>query len=256
MRRPVTTGSRLRAGERCPAILLAACLILRAAHPAFAGPATPTSGHHHRDHATVRHSFDDVRHWQSVFDDPARDAWQKPGELVGALQIRPGMTVADIGAGTGYFSRYLATAVGDAGTVFAVDPEPRLVAHLRERAEQEGTGQVIPVLGSPDNPRLPAGAVDLVLIVNTLHHIDGRTDYFRRLQRALKPGGRIAVVDFKKEPLPVGPPPEHKLAPEQAIDEFSRAGYQLVDRPELLPYQYVLVFAPTGSALPPPTAGR
>jgi len=208
------------------------------------GP-TPTAGHHHgHDDATARHAFDDVSHWQSVFDDPARDAWQKPAELVAALQIRPGMAVADIGAGTGYFSRYLAAAVGDAGTVFAVDPEPNLVRHLRERSEKEGTAQVVPVLGSVDNPRLPAGAVDLVLFVNTVHHIDTRVDYLRRLQRALKPGGRVAVVDFKKEPLPVGPPMDHKLAPDKVIAEFAAAGYRLVDRPEVLPYQYVLVFVP------------
>jgi len=211
---------------------------------------TPTPGMHQPDDATVRHAFDDVPHWQAVLDDPARDAWQKPAALVQALGIRPGMTVADLGAGTGYFSRYLSAAVGDKGTVLAVDPEVKLVRHLRDRAEKDGTANVVPILASLDNPRLPAGAVDLVLIVNTVHHIDARTDYFRRLQRALQPGGRVAIVDYKKEPLPVGPPPAHKLAPEQVTAELTAAGYRLVEHPDVLPYQYVLVFAPEGAAGP------
>jgi protein-L-isoaspartate O-methyltransferase len=98
------------------------------------------------DDATSRHDFADVRYWSSVFDDPARDAWQKPDELVAALAIARGSAVADLGAGTGYLSRRLATAVGPQGTVFAVETEPNLVAHLRRRAEREKTPNVVPVL--------------------------------------------------------------------------------------------------------------
>ena len=88
------------------------------------------------DDATSHRSFADVEQWVAVFDDPARDAYQKPREVVRALRIRPGMRVADVGAGTGYFSRYLSAAVGAAGTVLAVDTEPELVRYLRERAEK------------------------------------------------------------------------------------------------------------------------
>ncbi len=202
---------------------------------------TAAAAESHHD-ATARHSFEDVEHWTSLFDDPSRDAWQRPQDVVQALQLRPGMCVADLGAGTGYFSRYLAAAVGEAGTVLAVDTEPNLVVHLRERAEKERTANVVPVLASPDNPRLPVGAVDLILIVDTVHHIDDRIGYFRRLQRFLKSAGRVVIIDFKKEDLPVGPPPEHKLAREQIVDELQSAGYQLVAAPALLPYQYVLIF--------------
>jgi len=198
----------------------------------------------HGEHdATAHHSFADVEHWTKVFDDPERDEWQKPAELVKALGIAPGMHVADLGAGTGYFSRYLSVAVGGRGTVFAVDPEPNLVVHLRERAQRESTANVVPVLASFDNARLPTSAVDLVLIVDTFHHIDDRVNYFVGLKRCLAPTGRVAVVDFKKEPLPVGPPMEHKLAREQVVEEMQSAGYRLVDEPSVLPYQYVLVFS-------------
>jgi predicted methyltransferase len=210
----------------------------------LAAEAKPPAQVHHD--ATVRHSFADVPHWIAVFDDPARDAWQKPAEVVQALEIRRGMCVADLGAGTGYFSRYLSAAVGERGTVFAIDTEPNLVMYLRERAEREQRPNVVPILASADNPRLPAGMVDLVLIVDTVHHIDDRVDYARRLQRALKPGGRVVVIDFKKDAdISVGPPAEHRLARAQVIEEFQSAGYKLIAAPEVLPYQYFLIFQPT-----------
>ena len=196
------------------------------------------------DDATTHHSFDDVEHWKAVFDDPARDEWQKPADLVKALAIRPGMAVADLGAGTGYLSRHLSAAVGPDGTVFAAEPEPKLLAYLRERAEREKTANVVPVLASLDDPRLPPRSVDLVLVVDTFHHIDHRVAYFRALRRVLRSGGRVAIVDWHKRPLPVGPPPEHKLDRDQVVDEMRAAGYALAAEPDVLPYQYVLVFAP------------
>src|SRR5262249_20114347 len=140
---------------------------------------------------------------------PARAAWQKPEQVVSALALRPGQCVADLGAGTGYFSRLLSGAVGPTGTVLAVDPEPNLIAYLRERSEREGTANVVPVLASHDNPRLPAGLVDVVLIVDTYHHIDDRITYLRNLRRALRPTGPVPVVDSQQPPLPVGPELDH-----------------------------------------------
>ncbi len=196
------------------------------------------------DHATSHRRFDDVSAWSKVFDDPARDAWQKPAEVVAALGLRGGQTVADLGAGTGYFSRYLAGAVGPAGSVLAVDPEPNLVAALRDRAEREALRNVVPVLTSRDVPRLPARAVDLVLVVDTYHHIDGRVAYFRGLRGALRPDGRVAVIDWQKRPLPVGPEMGHKLAREQVVAEMEEAGFTLAGEPSILPYQYFLIFRP------------
>ncbi|SRR6266404_1526210 len=207
--------------------------------PAAPASAAPT---HAPFAATSRHPFDDAKYWSSIFDDPARDVWQKPADVVAALGLRPGMRVADLGAGTGYFSRYLSAAVGTGGTVFAVDTEPNLVARLRERAEQEHTANVTPVLASFDDPRLPAASIDVVLIVDTYHHLDARLGYLTRLRGALKPHGRVAIVEWQAKPLPVGPPLEHKLAREQVIEEMQAAGYRLVAEPPILPYQYVLLF--------------
>jgi predicted methyltransferase len=183
-------------------------------------PARPRATSPALFHATPGsdHDFADVDQWRKVFDDPARDAWQKPRELVAALGLRPGMWVADLGAGTGYFSRHLDAAVGPSGVVFAVDTEPNLVAHLRARSEQEHTTTVVPVLASRDDPRLPPHALDLVLIVDTYHHLDRRLAYLQGLATRLKAGGRVAIVEWEKRDLPVGPPAEHKLAREQVIE--------------------------------------
>lgn len=198
------------------------------------------------DHATAHHRFDDVERWARVFDDPARDEWQRPAAVVAALGLRPGDAVADLGAGTGYFVAHLADAVGSHGTVYAVEVEPTLLAHLRDRAARAGLRQVVPVLASPDAPRLPPASVDVLLLVDTYHHVDARVAYFRAAARALRADGRVVIVDWRKRPLPIGPPPDHKLAPEQVEDEMRRAGYRLVAAPDPLPYQWVRVFVPAG----------
>jgi len=192
--------------------------------------------------ATSHRRFDDPAYWSKVFDDPARAEWQKPTEVAAALGLHPGQTVADLGAGTGYFTRPLSEAVGPTGTVLAVDVEPNLVAYLRERAARERLANVRTIQAAAHDPHLPAAGVDAVLVVDTYHHIDDRIGYFRRLRRALRPQGRVAVVDWHKRPMPVGPEMDHKIAREQVVDEMTAAGYRLVDEPTFLPYQYFLVF--------------
>ena len=154
------------------------------------------------------------------------------------------MTVADLGAGTGYFTVRLARAVGAQGRVFAVDVEPKLVAYLNARASRESLPQIEAVLAPPDDPKLPARRLDLVLIVDTWHHIDGRLRYLKKLAKTLAPAGRVAVVDFKKGDFPVGPPDAHKLTADEVVSEFTGSGWSLVQRSDDLPYQYVLTFDP------------
>jgi ubiquinone/menaquinone biosynthesis C-methylase UbiE len=227
---------------------------IAAAAPAEAhAPESASGGKHHGHHghaqgadddATVTHRFDDVARWVELFDDPARDAWQKPAEVVAALGIEPGDVVADVGAGTGYFSSHLARAVGESGVVLAIDVEPNLVTHLRDRAEREKLARVVPVLGSPGDPRIPPGLADLVLIVDTYHHLDDRRDYFRRLRGSLAPGGRLAIVDFVDSERPVGPPVELAIPKSQVVAELVDAGWTLDADLPLLPWQYVLTFRP------------
>ena len=216
---------------------------------AHAGHHEGSQGHHagHGDHATVTHSFADAEKWSAVFDDPERDAWQKPAELVAALQIQPGSVVADIGAGTGYLNPHLSRAVGTEGKVLAIEVEQSLVDWMTERATREGTDNVSCRLGQLDDPGLKPAEADLVLLVDTYHHIDGRVDYFRRLQEGVKPGGRLVIVDFKPGDIPVGPPPGHRIAEDQVVAELVEAGWVDAGRLELLPYQFVRVMTRPGA---------
>lgn len=190
----------------------------------------------------VGHSFGDTERFVQMFEDPARAAWQKPAEVVAALHIAAGQAVADIGSGSGYFTLPFARAVGPKGKVFAVDIEPGMIEHVRKRAREERAEAIEPVLAAPDDPKLPPGSTDLVFICDTWHHIGGRVAYLRRLRPDLRPGARVAIVDFDKRPLPVGPPPEEKLAREEVVNEFREAGFSLAEEQTFLPYQYFLVF--------------
>jgi SAM-dependent methyltransferase len=192
----------------------------------------PTGGHHD-------HRFSDAEKWARIFDDPEREAWQKPDEVIRTLRLPAEATVADIGAGTGYFAVRLARAVPK-GRVFAVDAEPDMVRYLGERAKREGLANLVPVQAGPDDPKLPA-PVDVVLLVNTYHHVPARVEYFRRLSASLKQGGRVAIIDYRPE-APMGPPPATRVPSTVVTEELLRAGYVLVASHSMLPYQYFLVF--------------
>jgi len=190
---------------------------------------------------THRHRFHDADKWAKVFDDPARDAWQKPHEVIVALGLAPDALVADIGSGTGYFAARLAHRVPK-GRVYGVDTEPGMVKHLAERAKREGLSNLVSLAGAEDDPRLPE-KVDLILMVNVYHHIAEREKYFRKLQDSLKPAGRIAVIDFRED-APMGPPKRERISGERVRAELGRAGYALAEEHGFLPNQYFLVFRP------------
>ncbi len=188
---------------------------------------------------THQHGFHGAAKWAEIFDDHKRDAWQKPHEVISALRLAPDATVADIGAGTGYFSARLARML-PRGKVYAVDLEPDMARHLRERAKREGLERMVAVQATAADPALPE-RVDLVLFVDTYHHVDARENYLRSLRQMLRPGGRIAVIDFKLD-APVGPPPRARISPERVKRELQQAGYTLAAEHGFLPYQYFLVF--------------
>ena len=231
---------QLRLREKAGFITGAVCVgkfaaipILVACFAAIAPPAGAQTPHTHE------HSFSGAAQWASVFDDPARDAWQKPHEVIGSLGLRPDAVVADLGAGTGYFSVRLAHMV-PGGKVFAVDTEPDMVKYLAERAAKSGLTNLVAVQGMPTGPNLPE-KVDLVLLVDVFHHIDDRVRYFRDLRASLNAGGRIAIIDFRAD-SPIGPPVPARLAPAQVISEMTQAGYVLDKTPDFLPNQYFVIF--------------
>jgi cyclopropane fatty-acyl-phospholipid synthase-like methyltransferase len=187
------------------------------------------------------HSFGDAAKWSKVFDDPKRDAWQKPHEVIQALALKRDAVVADIGAGTGYFSMRLAHMVPN-GRVYAVDTESEMVKHLAERAQREGLTNVTAVAGSANDARLPRKA-DLVLLVDVYHHIAERERYFSRLTENLEAEGRVAIIDFRMD-SPEGPPKAARIAPDRVKAEMKRAGYDVAQEHSFLPRQYFLVFQP------------
>ena len=195
------------------------------------------------DHSATSHrKFKDIDHWVRIFEDPKRQEWQMPEKVVKALGLGDGSRVADLGAGTGYFTVHLARAVAPSGFVLAVDVELDMIEYLAQRVQKDALGNVTPVFALADHPMLPPGRLDLIFVCDTFHHIDDRVKYLKRLRSALAPGGRIAVVDFLMKDIPVGPPPDHKLPRVHVISEFLEAGYQLAEEKTFLPYQYFLLF--------------
>jgi len=190
----------------------------------------------HADH--MEHHFD-PQESALRWDDPKRDLWQMPDRVIATLQLKSGQVVGDIGAGTGYFSARLAKSQA-APTVYAVDIQPSMVKYLQERVATEGLPNVIAVQGAADQSNLPE-PVDVILLVNAYHHIGDRVAYFRKLATSLKPGGRVAIIDFKPD-SPVGPPKGFRFPPQRFKSEMGEAGYKLVAEHAFLPRQYFFVF--------------
>jgi SAM-dependent methyltransferase len=210
---------------------------------------TPAEGgdmSHHHGHHTVGSSdgafhrrFDDAEKWAQQFDKPERDAWQKPDEVIEALRLDRAASVADVGAGTGYFSVKIAKRIPE-GKVFAADAESDMVRYLGERAGREHVSNLVPVQASADGANLPE-PVDLILVVDTYHHIGRRIAYFSKLKSSLRPGARLAIIDFKAD-SPNGPPVEHRISSEKVTEELTSVGYTLAESHNFLPRQYFLVF--------------
>jgi cyclopropane fatty-acyl-phospholipid synthase-like methyltransferase len=199
--------------------------------------------HGHHDHrGGAPHRFDNADEWAGHFEGPERDAWQKPDAVVASLGLGPAQSVADIGAGTGYFAvRFARQSPG--GKVFGVDIEPDMIRYLTERATREKLPNLVPVLGTAADPAIP-GRVDLIFVCDTYHHIEQRTAYFQKVSASLAPGGRLAIVDFKATDTPVGPPLAMRVAPSQIDAELAPAGFKRVSLDETtLPHQYIVVYS-------------
>ena len=209
-----------------------------AGHPG-AGSHDGPHGHGSLAHAEHNHDFSDVERWAAMFDDPERDAWQRPTEVVALLSIEPGATVVDLGAGTGYFLPHLAPAVGEAGRVIALDVEPAMVEHMQRRIAENAIPRAEARTVAPDDPQLEPESVDRILIVDTWHHIEDRVAYAQKLRDALRPGGSILVVDFTLD-APRGPPAAMRLAPEAVATELREAGLGVEVTEESLPMQYAV----------------
>lgn len=197
----------------------------------FVALAQPPAGDH------MHRRFDEPEKWAKNFDDPARDQWQMPERVIAALELKAGQSVADIGAGTGYFTVRLAKA---AGKVFAVDIEESMVKYTTQRAEKAGLKNVTGVVAAADSANLPE-AVDLILVVDTFHHIPAREAYFRKLRGSLKPGGRLAIIDWLPNG-PMGPPPMFRFSAKQIEEQLAKAGWRKAGEHTFLPNQSFTIY--------------
>jgi arsenite methyltransferase len=184
----------------------------------------------------------DSKAYLARLDAPMREAYQKPQEVVAALNIRAGEVIADIGAGSGYFTFRLARAVGETGRVYAVDVSPDMILHLNRRVRELNSRNVLTVLCAPDDPLLADASVNRFFICDTWHHINGHAQYLALLKRMLKPGGQVIMVDFKKAKTPVGPPMELRIDRDDLVRELEANGFQLAGEHTFLEYQYFLIF--------------
>lgn len=162
-----------------------------------------------------------------LLERPERDAYQQPDRVVETLALRPGERVADIGAGSGYFTRRIARAVGPAGMVWALDIRREILDYLEARGAREGLTNVRSAVVAPDDPQLPSGQIDTILMVDTLHYVKDRAAYAKKLRAGLADGGRVVIIDFRPKPIeqrPWGPPPSQEMSREEVDAAMAEAG--------------------------------
>jgi len=177
-----------------------------------------------------------------LLEGPDRDAWQRPDQIMDALQIGEGSVVADLGAAGGWFTVRLARRVGPNGRVYAEDIQTQMIDAIKRRVERERLRNVSTVLGTPTNPSLPEASVDAVLIVDTYQEIEQPATLMKNVAKALKPAGVIGIVNFKKDGGGPGPAMEERVDPEKVIADANAAGLELKRRDNFLRYQYLLTF--------------
>ena len=178
-----------------------------------------------------------------MLEGPDREAWQRPEQIMDALGIGDGSVVADLGAGGGFTVR-LAKRVGPNGIVYAEDIQPQMIEAIQRRVQREGLRNVQTVLGAADHPSLPREQLDAALMVETLYEVEDRLSLLGHVRAALKPGGRLGVVEYRTDGGGPGPPREQRLPTSQVVRAAEAAGFRLVRQESFLPYQYFLVFAP------------
>jgi predicted methyltransferase len=214
---------------------------LTAKHTARPDFVRTCAGHRHHHGAAVEQ-------WAHL-DEPGRDEWQKPELIIAAAGITGGQVVADVGAGTGYFGMHLSHAVGASGKVLALDANPNLVAHMRRRFHDAGLNNVEARVSRHDDPELHPGSVDRVLIVDLWHHLHDRIVYGRRLRAALRPEGRLLVIDRGTDSSHA-PPAGMRISVETVMRELEAAGFSTRVPPQVLPRQFMVEGA-VRSATPP-----
>jgi arsenite methyltransferase len=195
-----------------------------------------------RDQRQMHGLHNDPKAYIGALDDPKRDVYQKPQEVLAALDIKPGEIIADIGAGSGYFTFRLARHVSERGKVYAVDVSPDMILHINRAIRDLKVTNVVSILADPDDPLLPVASVNRFFFSDSWHHIENQTKYLSLMKKLLKPNGEIVMIDFHKKETPSGPPLTMRIAREDLIKQMESNGFRLTKEHTFLPYQYFLVF--------------
>jgi len=172
---------------------------------------------------------------------PEREDEEQTSRAVAALKLRPGMVVADIGAGSGYYTVRMARAVGAEGRVYATDIQQGMLDIITRRLTRDRLPQIIPVLSGEDDPKLPPAVLDLALMVDVYHELAEPQAFIRRLKASLKPDGRLVLVEFRKEDPSVPIRPEHKMSVAQVRQELGADGFDVAEVIDVLPWQHIIV---------------
>lgn len=228
--------NRLMLRQTSCRLLTAALLVCGSSAGAQETSVRPGINAHYRD--------PDYAHWVSVFETPQREVFARREAILETLQLRPGMRVADIGAGTGLFTRLLAEAVGPQGQVYAVDITPAFVDRTVQRVREEGWKNVEGIVNAPTSTGLPDASVDLAFLCNTYHHFEYPRSMLHSIRDALSRNGELVVIDFRKQPgLTSAWVMEHVRAGQDEVTaEIEAAGFRLTESPQILRQHYFLRF--------------
>ncbi|HTU25012.1 MAG TPA: methyltransferase domain-containing protein [Pirellulales bacterium] len=180
----------------------------------------------------------------------SRDREEDTRTLLGALHVKPGQSVCDLGCGNGFYTLQLAKRVGEKGTVYAVDIQPEMLHLLDVRAKSVGHKNIKPVLGNRVDPALPAAQLDMVLLVDVYHELSNPAEMLHAIRASLKPDGRMVLAEFRLEDPEVPIKLLHKMSKEQILKEILPAGFRLVEQFDDLPWQHLMFFGPTLAAEP------
>jgi predicted methyltransferase len=182
-----------------------------------------------------------------LLEAPDRDDWQMPEQIMDALAIADGAAVADLGVGAGWFTVRLARRVGPNGRVYAEDIQTEMIQATQRRVQREGLRNVTPILGTEDDPKLPTGALDAVVVVGIYHELADPVAFLANVARALKANGRVGVIDFRSGAGGPGPAADERVDPDVILRDAERAGLRLRRRETFLPFQYFLIFGSASS---------
>jgi precorrin-6B methylase 2 len=178
----------------------------------------------------------------SWLERPQREREERPQLTIAALQIEAGQTIADLGAGSGYYTFRIAPLVGERGRVLAIDVEPRMLRIISKRAEREGVENITTVLGTPSDPNLEPNSIDLLFMVDVYHELEYPFEVMTRVREALRPGGRVALIEYRAEDPAVPIKPVHKMTERQIVKDLTAAGFRHQKTVRDLPLQHLVLF--------------